>query len=65
MSQKDYIKFAAMFKAHRDALQAKASLLDVVTLQNVDQLITEAANIFASDNPNFSRQRFLTACGIK
>jgi len=29
-----------------------------------NSLVFELANLFAADNPNFDRQKFLDACGI-
>lgn len=53
MSRKDYEKFAQMMRQTDDL--------------NEEQRLTMAnriATIFALDNPNFDRHRFITACGV-
>ena len=56
MTRKDYVKFAAMLKQQRIIRGA-----DKLQLSRV---IHATAYIFADDNPNFDRARFLTACGV-
>ncbi len=58
MSKKDYIKFAQMFKEQKD----KALTLEAVA--QITEIVKESADIFKADNPNFSRDRFLKACGV-
>ena len=57
MTRKDYVKFAEMLKAQqhtpgKDRLQ-------------ISRIIHATVDIFAADNPNFDRDRFLTACGVE
>ena len=60
MTKKDYIKFAAMLK---DALTYSQST--GIGASTVKDVIYRTADLFASDNPNFARNRFLTACGME
>lgn len=53
MSKKDYVKFAEMFKEQKGKENGQAVLAD---------LIWGACELFAQDNPNFDRERFLAAC---
>ena len=53
MSKKDYVKFAEMFREQKGKTDGEAVLAD---------LIWGACQIFAEDNPNFDRMRFLKAC---
>jgi len=56
MTRKDYVKFAAMFK-NQKAYGVNAQAADSIALR--------MAVILAEDNPNFDRDRFLTACGVE
>ena len=59
MTRKDYIKFAEMFKGmDKDCNTFLAHAVN-------DELAQRASNIFAADNPNFDRARFLKACGVE
>ena len=52
----------------RTANAVKESLEQAKTIQQqegVEILARKQADIFANDNPNFDRTRFLTACGIQ
>lgn len=53
MSRKDYVRAAAII---RD-----------LTLTHVEKepIAQQFADMFAEDNPNFDRQRFLEAAGVK
>ena len=62
MTRKDYVKFAAMFKYqihlandYHYANERQAT---------IDNVAKATADLFADDNPNFDRARFLTACGV-
>ena len=57
MTKKDYMKFAEMLKNQRIIHGG-----DKLTLKQVSYGI---AYIFAADNPNFDRSRFLIACGVE
>ena len=69
MSKKDYIKFAKMVQVQNTRI---VHTNNTVTDGNADNLLKEQlqtlaesmADIFAEDNPNFDRERFLKACGI-
>ena len=55
MTRKHFEQTAAIIKAARSQPQHKA----------VEYIARQLAVDFADDNPNFDRDRFLTACGIK
>lgn len=55
MSRKDYEAFAAL-------LQRNASILSVAALERLAEGI---ADILQKDNPAFSREKFLLACGVR
>ena len=59
MTKKDYIKFAAMFKGMR------SDCASYLAEEMVNIACDQTANIFAADNPNFDRARFLKACGVE
>ena len=59
MTKKHFVKLADILKRNRDSVVAGSSVqgaLNVVAL--------ELADMCALENPNFSRRRFLTACGF-
>lgn len=70
MTQKDYIKFAAMIKARVDELQYQEHHIDSLTdlakiriqLSEVQTLTSAIANIFEEDNYKFNRGKFIKAC---
>ena len=53
MSKKDYIEFAKMFK---DLLKNENLSKDTIL-----KTVNETIDIFAYDNPNFDRSRFMSA----
>ena len=59
MTKKDYVKFAEMLNT--------ALILSIPTNADstVKSIIYNTAFIFAADNPNFDRDRFLKACGVE
>ena len=59
MTKKDYIKIAAALTEER--------LWGTTTVKNevIDDVAISLADIFASDNPNFDRLRFLAACQVE
>lgn len=57
MTRKDYIAIAAILKARR-TLHASASG------KTVDAIAKDLCSMLKADNPNFDRDRFLTACGV-
>ena len=64
MSRKHYIEIAADLKRRRDEEYDKFMRgSDEPTHLLVDRIAEDLAVIFKRDNPNFDRQRFLTACG--
>jgi len=38
---------------------------EILKENNAEKLAVKLAEYFATENPNFDRQRFLTACGVK
>lgn len=64
MTQKDYIKFAEMFKGRRTYLDEYKPINSDVRLSEMAKIADFTADIFQSDNPNFDRSRFLIACGL-
>ena len=72
MTKKDYILFATMFKNELDQIHSNMGVpsfgeVDVWKLyeEQTETLIEKTADLFANDNPNFNRQRFLIACGME
>ena len=64
MTRKDYVKFATLIKSHE-----APSMVSMDVLAGWNQSRNELAErmcqwIFEDDNPNFDRDRFLTACGV-
>ena len=68
MTKKDYIKFAKMIAEQRnDAwrnLQDDSPTYTAGRLQATKEIAHNMAAIFAEDNPNFDRDRFLKTCGL-
>lgn len=54
MSRKDYVKFAQMMCQIRDLTEEQRT-----TMAN------RIATVFALDNPNFNRVRFINACNVQ
>lgn len=64
MTRKDYIKFAEMFKSLKPQLdQCEGPRHWHVRYDEWKKYMTETANIFKQDNPNFNHGRFYEACG--
>ena len=63
MIKKDYVKFAAMLK---DVNKHQACELNYREGWHgaTSSIIQRTAEVFAADNPNFDRARFLSACGV-
>lgn len=57
MSRKDYVAFAALLADHGDTLSDPTQASDIAWRDLVD----DVADLFAKDNPNFDRARFLRA----
>ena len=64
MTRKDYVNFAAMLKENR-AMAGSTKNATLITNATVNWIAEDMAHIFADDNPNFDRARFLAACGVK
>jgi hypothetical protein len=74
MSKQDYIKFAKMIKGQVNAVQSMRSG-EIMNASNpifhdgysvaIFNTAHNMADIFAEDNPNFDRDRFLKACGVQ
>lgn len=63
MSRKDYVKFAQAFNDHMGQVPSEhpAHVAARMTLRDLHQNMMD---IFAADNPNFDRTRFLDASGM-
>ena len=61
MTRKDYVRFAAMLKSEN----VMSVRHDWTRTHTIDSVIESTADIFAADNPNFNRARFLKACGVE
>jgi hypothetical protein len=55
MTQKDYIRFAAMLKGKR----SKANM------ETIHMIASATADIFEQDNSRFNRAKFLKDCGVE
>lgn len=67
MSRKDYVAAAEAIRETLEAVeQAKADSGDYRAglAAGIKDSAQALANVFASDNSNFDRARFLAACGI-
>ena len=60
MSRKDYIRFAQVLASYKCDYHDEGTHPRVVA----DFLALRIADIFAEDNPNFDRSRFLEACTL-
>ena len=67
MTRKDYVKFAAMLKAMH--ITCDRDIKNGHTPDNPNIIVScieyRIADILETDNPNFDRERFLTACGVE
>jgi hypothetical protein len=63
MSKKDYIKFAEMFKEQLGLAQEEND--GSISENAIEGIVFCVADIFAEDNPNFNRSKFLKACGLE
>lgn len=61
MTQKDYVKFAEMFRTYSTGEGSGGVYQCPETLE----LAKRTADIFAGDNPRFDRGRYLKACGVR
>lgn len=59
LHRKDYEAIAVIVKS------STKTTSDIVTYVSKSQLCHELADYFATDNSQFDRERFLSACGIK
>jgi hypothetical protein len=66
MTRKDYVRFAAMLKQQRiTAMKPEYSEQHDHYHKWFDGIAFDMCKIFANDNPNFDRARFLKACGVE
>jgi hypothetical protein len=69
MTRKDYVKFAKMFKEQMEILRFEVQRGRTIKSAGAHlillELARETADIFAEDNPNFNRAKFLAACGME
>jgi len=70
MTNKDYKKFAEMISAEKSVILGMYER-GVYNIENASHRESQLKSIthgmidiFASDNPNFDRERFLKACGL-
>lgn len=72
MTKKDYVKTAGIIKEHFDAafnhaegvnLETGLALSDYLLNMKTDMML-DFARIFSEDNPSFSRDKFVQACGL-
>ena len=61
MSRKHYVAVAASIRSQVDAATAADDASAILALHRVTE---DLARIFKSDNSNFDRSRFVTACGF-
>lgn len=59
MTKKHYIKIAAVFKRAKELENN-----DEDAVQVLHDLAYDLCTFFKEDNPNFDRERFMTACGF-
>jgi hypothetical protein len=71
MTRKHFIAIAAIIKARFDEVDSQAPGAadldaghDAGYLNALTETAENMADYFASENPNFDRARFLTACGL-
>ena len=67
MSKKHYVAIAAAVAANasRIGVRQPGHNIDAGYRQATEDLASALATIFASENPNFNRVRFLKACGLE
>ena len=65
MTRKDYIKFAELLRELRPTVNPEASDEAYATILTLDEVAKGMCRIFAQDNGNFDRNRFLTAAGVQ
>jgi hypothetical protein len=53
MTRKDYVKVADILSGYQNAM---------IDQYWFEDLVSDFADFFASDNPNFHRERFIEAC---
>jgi hypothetical protein len=63
LSRKHYCAVAAIISRHA-VIEGYGPELDSATKRIVGELADDLASMFASDNPNFDRARFLAACKV-
>ena len=61
MSKKVYVQFADML--NREFSENKFMHNDASAREDVN-IINRIADLFADDNPQFNREKFLKACGL-
>ena len=59
MTRKDYVKFAEMFRG------MFTNCINDIERITIIEACEQTSDIFSADNPNFDRERFLTACGVE
>jgi len=63
MSRKHFVAVAAILK--EKTIETPAAGFDEGFASATEEIAGELATFFKSENPNFNRSKFLTACGLK
>ena len=71
MHKKDYVTFARMIRTQRHQTKLLTPTESenesvVINAKNIviDDIVKNLADMFAADNPQFNRQKFMQACEI-
>lgn len=66
MTKKDYVSIASVMhhQLHSREIRADYPIFDDVVVGSLRTLANKFADSFAAGNPQFDRERFMTACGF-
>lgn len=64
MSRKNYVATAKIFAAAMNRNSLSGTSAEANARAEIRELCGDIASMFAADNPNFDRTRFLDACGM-
>lgn len=69
MTKKDFVQFAKMIRTQRHRIIHTNNTItngncDAELQEQLDTLVNELCDIFASDNSQFNRAKFIQACEI-
>ena len=62
MTRKHYVAIARILSARLEAAQSSSSTRAAAV--SIELIALDMADYFASENPQFDRERFLHACGV-